>query len=647
MVINRYDPIIAEAARRFNVPESHIRSVMGVESGGRPGAVSPKGASGLMQVMPDTYRELADKHRLGPDRFDPANNIMAGTAYMRQMYDQFGSWDQAFAAYNAGPGRLARGGPLPPETRNYVPKVNAGIGGDMFQPTIPTLNRPRPGQVVAQPRYIPENEQQLRGLLNMEVPAAGNQMEGLGTLANVGQTPSQEPRPGDPIGGRINELIGGLGKQQAGPRMGALDFMLGGASAAVNPLAAVRDRKVGIGELLGAMGAGVTKGGLGFQQQQQQDRSDQFGELGNLIKVQGHQRGEATAARQLEAANAYAAQIESINPALAAALRNNPALMDEVAKAQAAQTFQKDDPTTQHRNAVAMGLRPGSPEYNAYVRQASMPAGSTNVSVGGNVEKEQDKEFGKELVKEYSDVRTSGMNSETSLRQIEIARRIPVTPGATAPLFARAGALAESLGFDRSVLEQLGLGQASTAEAFTGVMNNLVLSKMQEQKGPQTENDAKRIEATVAQLGNTPEAADFLLRTAQALAQRNIDRHQFYDQYRAEKGTFEGAAQAWRNQIGGQPLVGYNPNTRLPVFYSEFMSGFQKANPSATIEDARKVWNEKYGADAPTPDHAAQAANAGRAVSTLAQFAQNYFQANPNATIEQIQKAWEDARNGR
>jgi len=91
MAIGAYDPIIAEASRRFGVPEDRIRAVMKVESNAQPWARSPKGASGLMQVMPDTYTELAKRHGFGPDRFNPTNNIMAGTAYLGEMYDQFGN----------------------------------------------------------------------------------------------------------------------------------------------------------------------------------------------------------------------------------------------------------------------------------------------------------------------------------------------------------------------------------------------------------------------------------------------------------------------------------------------------------------------------------------------------------------------------
>ena len=125
-----WGPYIREAARRFDVPDRWIREVMRQESGGRATATSPVGAMGLMQVMPGTYRELQGRHALGDDPYHPYDSIMAGTAYIREMYDLYGS--PAFlAAYNAGPRRLEnylynRGG-LPAETRNYVARVGPGV----------------------------------------------------------------------------------------------------------------------------------------------------------------------------------------------------------------------------------------------------------------------------------------------------------------------------------------------------------------------------------------------------------------------------------------------------------------------------------------------------------------------------------------
>jgi hypothetical protein len=127
-----WGPWIQQASQRFDVPERWIREVMRQESGGRQNATSRVGAMGLMQVMPGTYAELQRRHDLGSDPYHPWDNIMAGTAYLRQMYDLYGS--PAFlAAYNAGPRRLEdflwgnRG--LPDETRNYVARVGPRIHG--------------------------------------------------------------------------------------------------------------------------------------------------------------------------------------------------------------------------------------------------------------------------------------------------------------------------------------------------------------------------------------------------------------------------------------------------------------------------------------------------------------------------------------
>ncbi|MGY2916109.1 lytic transglycosylase domain-containing protein [Bradyrhizobium sp. USDA 3262] len=123
---------IAEAARRFGVPVSWIRAVMGAESAGDTRAVSRKGAIGLMQIMPDTWSELRARYGLGRDPFDPHDNVLAGAAYLREMHDRYGS-PGFLAAYNAGPQRyeeyLAGVRALPAETRAYVAALAPLIGG--------------------------------------------------------------------------------------------------------------------------------------------------------------------------------------------------------------------------------------------------------------------------------------------------------------------------------------------------------------------------------------------------------------------------------------------------------------------------------------------------------------------------------------
>ena len=135
------DPVAAtvtEAAQRSGIPASWIRAVMQAESGGDVRAVSPKGAMGLMQIMPETWATLRLRYGLGADPFDPHDNIIAGAAYLRELHDRYGS-PGFLAAYNAGPARyedhLATGQPLPAETRSYVallaPMVGDGVISDV------------------------------------------------------------------------------------------------------------------------------------------------------------------------------------------------------------------------------------------------------------------------------------------------------------------------------------------------------------------------------------------------------------------------------------------------------------------------------------------------------------------------------------
>jgi soluble lytic murein transglycosylase-like protein len=109
------------AADKYGLPRSLVRSVMAAESGFQPNAVSAKGAIGLMQLMPRTARDL------GVNPQDPAQNVDAGTRYLRDLLEKYnyGLW-HALAAYNAGPGAVDRYKGLPPyrETLNYVKRID-------------------------------------------------------------------------------------------------------------------------------------------------------------------------------------------------------------------------------------------------------------------------------------------------------------------------------------------------------------------------------------------------------------------------------------------------------------------------------------------------------------------------------------------
>jgi soluble lytic murein transglycosylase-like protein len=107
------------AARKHGVPEDLFLRLVQQESGWNPGAVSPKGATGLAQLMPDTARFLR------VDINDPEENLEGGARYLRMMYDRFGSWRLALAAYNAGPMAVEAHNGIPPyrETQNYVKAI--------------------------------------------------------------------------------------------------------------------------------------------------------------------------------------------------------------------------------------------------------------------------------------------------------------------------------------------------------------------------------------------------------------------------------------------------------------------------------------------------------------------------------------------
>jgi hypothetical protein len=134
--VAQWQVFISEAAQQFGIPDAWIRGVMQAESGGRTvlngrPITSVKGAMGLMQVMPGTYRGLRVQYGLGSDAYDPRDNIFAGAAYLRQMYERYG-YPSLFAAYNAGPKRLdgflLHGQSLPRATLDYVGSIVPGSG---------------------------------------------------------------------------------------------------------------------------------------------------------------------------------------------------------------------------------------------------------------------------------------------------------------------------------------------------------------------------------------------------------------------------------------------------------------------------------------------------------------------------------------
>ncbi len=136
-LLDRWNPLVQAASKRFGVPVAWIRAVIARESGGRTMAsetqpiVSSAGAQGLMQLMPDTYKDMAAQYGLGADPFNPKDNIIAGTAYLRWLHGKYG-FPAMFAAYNDGPGNyeksLANKKILPAETVAYIKGIAGKLG---------------------------------------------------------------------------------------------------------------------------------------------------------------------------------------------------------------------------------------------------------------------------------------------------------------------------------------------------------------------------------------------------------------------------------------------------------------------------------------------------------------------------------------
>lgn len=158
----KYRNEVIAAANKYGVPPLLALAVMRQESGGRQSAVSGKGATGLMQLMPATARELK------VDPTDPLQNIDGGVRYLAQQLKTFGSPDLALAAYNAGPGKVRKFKGIPPyqETQNYVKRIMAEVQAQQPTPAVRSL-------LDVAPRSAVEPEPtQFAGLLNYRAQPA-------------------------------------------------------------------------------------------------------------------------------------------------------------------------------------------------------------------------------------------------------------------------------------------------------------------------------------------------------------------------------------------------------------------------------------------------------------------------------------------
>jgi hypothetical protein len=222
------DDIIMEAAVKYQVPPSYINALIQQESGRKQYAESPRGAMGYMQVMPATYEDLRKQQGLGDDPFDPRNNIMAGTAYLKEMATRFGSPQSAFAAYNMGPAgfeRYQKGQQgMPSETSKYVSALTAKLG-------------------------------------------LGAEQDGAEVAARPEPKPVQEAAPVAPVGLLQPDAVkprGGLLADQEEPPLNKWEYITNGAVKGLAPLMGAQPTRVSFGQVLAGLGNGMASGKAGY-----------------------------------------------------------------------------------------------------------------------------------------------------------------------------------------------------------------------------------------------------------------------------------------------------------------------------------------------------------------------------------------------
>lgn len=245
---------------------------------------------------------------------------------------------------------------------------------------------------------------------------------------------------------------------------------------------------------------------------------------------------------------------------------------------------QNPDGTLSYYSVGAGGATPipGSPN-------APPPVSAATVNIDQKGNSAEAVAMGQALVDDYKKVSEAADDGTKTIGSLSIARAMDVSTGAFAPAKTQAANVLQALGIDPA---RAGLENATNAQAFTGIMNEVILTKAGQMKGQLSDRDIVFLKGSVPNLTNTVEANRFLIDAGIALAERAVERKRFYDDFMAKNGTLKGASSAWAEYVRTTPVLLPNPSVGRPMFFREYAEKMREVRPDATDEQIMATWRQ-------------------------------------------------------